>query len=269
MESILLNNQVCIPVIGYGVWQVEENIEECVLAALEYGYRHIDTAAAYHNEEGGGRAFRQSGIPREEIFITTKLWNDDMRANRTKDAFYESLEKLGLDYVDLYLVHWPVKDKYIDCYLEMEQLYNEGLIKAIGVSNCLKHHLEPLLERCSIVPAVNQIQIHPRWTQTEYIQYLKQKNIAVEAYSPLGHGDLLDHEVIKGVAERYNKSTAQVIIRWHLQRGVIVLPKSKTKERIKENISVFDFELSVEDMALVSRLNDETCYGGHPDTFDF
>ncbi|NLX69963.1 MAG: aldo/keto reductase [Clostridiales bacterium] len=269
MRSITLNNQVQIPVIGYGVWKIEENIEECVSAALEYGYRHIDTAAAYGNEEGVGKAVRESGIPREEIFITTKLWNDDMRANKTKEAFKRSLEKLGLDYVDLYLIHWPVKDKYIDCYLEMEELYNEGLIRAIGVSNFLKHHLEPLLERCSVVPAVNQIQIHPRWTQTEYIEYLKQKNIAVEAYSPLGHGALLDNEIIKEVAERYNKTAAQVIIRWHLQRGVIVLPKTQTKERIKENIEVFDFELSDDDMNLISSLNDETCYGAHPDTFDF
>ncbi len=269
MKSIILNNKVKIPEIGYGVWQVEENIEECVLAAFESGYRHIDTATAYGNEAGVGAAIKKSGIARKDMFITTKLWNDDMRKDRTVDAFQESLDKLGLDYVDLYLVHWPVKEKYIKSYLEMEKLYEKGLIRAIGVSNCLQHQLDDLLEKCNITPAVNQIQIHPHWTQTPFIQYCLNKGIAVEAYSPLGHGDLINNEAIKKIARLYNKSTAQIIIRWHLQRGVIVLPKSATIGRIKENISVFDFELAEEHMSIISSLNDDTCYGGHPDTFTF
>lgn len=269
MKTLILNNKVRIPVLGYGVWQIEENIEECVLAAFESGYRHVDTAAAYGNEAGVGAAIKKSGLARGEIFVTTKLWNDDMRKGRTAEAFQESLDKLGLDYVDLYLVHWPVKEKYIQSYLEMEKLYEKGLIKAIGVSNCLRRQLDELLERCNILPAVNQIQIHPRWTQTSFIQYCMDKGIAVEAYSPLGHGELIHHEAIQKIARLYNKSTAQIIIRWHLQRGVVVLPKSATIDRIKENIAVFDFELAEEHMRIIESLNDDTCFGGHPDTFDF
>lgn len=269
MNKYLLNDGNEIPEIGYGVWQVDSNIEECVLTALEAGYRHIDTAAAYGNEKGVGCALKRSGLPREEIFITTKLWNEDMRQNRTADALKTSLDKLGLDYVDLYLLHWPVPGKYIDCYLELEELRRQGVIRSIGVSNCLQWQLDALLDRCSVVPAVNQIQLHPRWTQTDYIAYCQGKGIRPEAYSPLGHGDLLNHPVIKKVAKECGKSTAQVIIRWHLQRNVVVLPKSATPCRIKENIQVYDFELTDEQMSRISGLNDETCYGGHPDTFDF
>ncbi|NLN66235.1 MAG: aldo/keto reductase [Clostridiaceae bacterium] len=269
MKHITLNNNIKIPAIGYGVWQIEENIEQCVLAALECGYRHIDTASAYGNEAGVGKAIKESGIPRKELFITTKLWNDDMRADRTKEAFEESLERLGLDYVDLYLTHWPVKNKYIKSYLEMEKLYERGLIKAIGVSNCLQHHLDDLLEKCGIVPAVNQIQIHPRWNQAAFIQYCLNKGIAVEAYSPLGNGNLIGDTEIEEIARLYNRSTAQIIIRWHLQRGVIVLPKSATLTRIRENINVFNFTLKEEHMERINQMNDDTCYGGHPDTFTF
>ena len=268
-KTLKLNNQVEIPVIGYGVWQVEENIQECVEAALECGYRHIDTASAYGNEEGVGDAVAHASIPREELFITTKLWNEDMLQNRTAEAFQESLEKLKLDYVDLYLLHWPVKEKYISCYLELEKLYRQGLIRAIGVSNCLRHQLDPLLEVCHIPPAVNQIQIHPKWVQTDYLRYLQGKGIAVEAYSPLGHGNLIRNEVLEEIAKAYGRSTAQIMIRWHLRRGVVVLPKSSSPQRIRENIDVFDFSLTQEDMERISGLDENLCYNGHPDTFDF
>jgi diketogulonate reductase-like aldo/keto reductase len=269
VKDILLNDGYKIPALGLGVWQIEDNIEECVLAALECGYRHIDTAAAYGNEAGVGRAIEKSGLNREEIFITTKLWNDDMRENRTIEALLTSLEKLRLDYVDLYLIHWPVARKYIKSYLEMEKMREKGLIRSIGVSNCLKSHLDALLMECGVTPAVNQIQIHPRWTHCEFINYCKRKGIAVEAYSPLGHGDLIDHPVISQIADECGKSRAQTMIRWHLQRGVIVLPKSAHPGRIKENIDVFNFSLTESQMNAISALNDDTCYGGHPDTFMF
>lgn len=268
-KTITLNNQVQIPVIGYGVWQVEDNIQECVETALECGYRHIDTAAAYGNESGVGRALEHSGISRDQIFITTKLWNEDMRQDRTAEAFQESLEKLRLDYVDLYLLHWPVKEKYIHCYREIEKLYRQGLIKAIGVSNCLQHQLDPLLQACEIIPAVNQIQLHPQWVQTDYIAYMKAKGIAVEAYSPLGHGNLIHDPTLQEIAKKYERSTAQIMIRWHLQRGVIVLPKSSHPNRIRENINVFDFEIAPEDMDRITGLNRDVCFNGHPDTFNF
>jgi methylglyoxal/glyoxal reductase len=269
MEFIKLNNDIQIPVIGFGVWQIEENIEECVSAALECGYRHIDTAAIYGNEVGVGSAIKKSGIPRKDLFITTKLWTDEMRKNRTCIAYEESLDRLKLDYVDLYLTHWPVANKYIDSYFEMEKLYKQGRIKAIGVSNCLRHHLDDVLGVCNIIPAVNQIQLHPRWTQDDFLNYCKEKTIAVEAYSPLGHGDLIGNETIKKIATIYGKSTAQIIIRWHLQRGVIVLPKSSHPDRIRENINVFDFVINDEHMRIISSLDDNTCYNGHPDTFDW
>ncbi len=269
MKKIKLNNGVEIPEIGYGVWQVEENIEECIGVAIDAGYRHIDTAAAYGNEAGVGRALKNCGVPREDLFITTKLWNEDMRQNRVYEAFSESLEKLQLDYVDLYLLHWPVPFRYIHCYQQIEKLVDKGLVRAIGVSNCLQRQLDLLLYQANIVPAVNQIQVHPRWTQTDFIAYCKSKGIEVEAYSPLGHGDLIRHPVIEAVAQEVGKSTAQVMIRWHLQRNLIVLPKSSTPARIRENIQVFDFTLTETQMDRISALNDNTCYGGHPDTFDF
>lgn len=268
-RTITLNNGKTIPTIGYGVWQVEENIEECVHAALECGYRHIDTAAAYGNEAGVGKALKNCGIPRDQLFITTKLWNEDMRQDRPVEAFYDSLEKLGLEYVDLYLIHWPVVGKYIDSYLALEKLVEEGRIKSLGVSNCLRHQLDALLDKCGIIPAVNQIQVHPRWTNNDLIAYCQGRGIAVECYSPLGHGDLINHPLIKEVADKYAKTTAQVMIRWHLQRGCIVMPKSSHVDRIRSNFQVYDFEIAAEDMVKIESLNDDTCYGGHPDTFDF
>ncbi len=263
-----------IPMVGLGVFLSEDGneTENAVKWALEAGYRHIDTAKIYGNEESVGKAMKESGVKREDIFLTTKLWNEDIRQGRNREAFYESLEKLGTDYIDLYLIHWPVEGR-VEAWLEMEKLYKEGLIKNIGVSNFHKEHLDELLAKSSIVPCVNQIESHPRLTNCELIDYCKGLGIEVQAWSPLGGGttaaELLKNETLVGIGEKYGKSAAQVIIRWNLQRNVIVLPKSVKKERIIQNFDVFNFELTNEDMEKIYALNTNSRVGADPMNFNF
>ena len=265
---VKLNDDNIMPVIALGVWQSHEDTKEAVLTALKNGYRHIDTAAAYHNEKAVGEAIKESGIPRNEIFITTKLWNEDIRNKNTRNALKKSLENLGVDYVDLYLIHWPA-DGYVDAYLEMEKLHEEGLVRSIGVSNFRKSHLENLLAKANMIPSVNQIETNPQMIDEETIQYCKENKIVIEAWSPLGNGACLNNSTIELLANKYHKSTAQIILRWLLQRQIVILPKSIHENRIKENINIFDFELTKEDVDLINKLNLHKRTGPDPDDFDF
>lgn len=265
-----LNNGILMPQLGLGVYQVAqgEEVEQAVTHALRAGYRHIDTASYYGNEEGVGKAIADSGIPREEIFVTTKLWNDDQGAESTKAALTASLERLGLEYVDLYLIHWPVpsKNQFLETWRAMEDLYNEGHARAIGVSNFKPHHLADLLDHSHIVPAVNQIELHPMMSQLDTREYCKEKGIAIESWSPLMQaGELLKHPIITEIADAHSKEPAQIVLRWHIQSGLIVIPKSVTPKRIESNIAVFDFKLSGEEMKQIDGLNQDHRIGPDPD----
>ncbi|WP_269441115.1 aldo/keto reductase [Streptomyces sp. KMM 9044] len=270
VPPITLNNGVTMPQLGFGVWQVPDTeAGTAVTAALEAGYRSIDTAAVYGNETGTGRAVAASGIPREDLFVTTKLWNDDQGYDTTLRGFDTSLSKLGLDYVDLYLIHWPMpaRGRYVDTYRAFEKLYAEGRIRAIGVSNFLPEHLEHLLEETSVVPAVNQIELHPHLQQSAAREYHAERGIATEAWSPLGSGKgLLEVPAIVAIARKHGRTPAQVVLRWHLQLGNVVIPKSVTPSRIKENIDVFGFRLDAEDLAAISALNEDRRLGSDPAT---
>jgi len=256
-----VNNGTKIPILGLGVWQISAGkvCEGAVSAALEAGYRHIDTAAIYENEESVGNAIKKSSIPREEIFITTKLWNDDH--GNVEKAFNESLKKLQLDYVDLYLMHFPVP-KRNSSWKILEKIYKSGKAKAIGVSNFTIRHLKELLENSDVIPAVNQVEFHPYLYQKELLDFCNEKGIKVEAYSPLTHGKKLNDRRLLEIAKKYNKSAAQVLIRWCLQHRLIAIPKSSKKERIMENSSVFDFEISKQDMKKLDGFNENlrTCW---------
>lgn len=272
VPSITLNNGVAMPQLGFGVWQVEnDEAFTTVGQALDAGYRSIDTAAVYGNEEGTGKALAASGIPRDELFVTTKLWNAEQGHDSTLRAFDASLAKLGLEYVDLYLIHWPLpsKDLYVETYRAFEKIYAEGRAKAIGVSNFLPGHLERLMGETSVVPAVNQIELHPQLSQAESRAFHARHNIVTEAWSPLGQGKgLLEDPVIAELATKHGRTPAQVVLRWHLQLGNVVIPKSVTPSRIAENIDVFGFELDDEDLAALARLDTGTRLGPDPATFD-
>lgn len=267
--KLKMNNGKEIYQFGLGVWQGGEKTKNAVLTALKAGYRHIDTAAAYKNEEAVGEAIRESGIPREELFITTKLWNQDMRDHKVKEAFELSLKKLGLDYVDLYLIHWPVKGEYINSYKVMEKLYESGKTKAIGVSNFKTHQLQDLLDNTDIVPSVNQMEFNPQMQDNDIFNMCKEKGIILEAWSPLGSGACLNDDTLKILAAKHNKSVAQIIIRWLLQKGIVVFPKSVHENRIKENADVFDFELTNKEIELINSMNKNFRTGPDPDTFNF
>ncbi|MFF8289833.1 aldo/keto reductase [Streptomyces sp. NPDC016309] len=271
VPSITLNNGVSMPQLGFGVWQVpDDEAAKAVGTALEAGYRSIDTAAIYGNEKGTGEAVAASGIPRDELFVTTKLWNSEHGHDATLRAFDESLARLGLDYVDLYLIHWPVpsKDRFVDTYRALEKIQADGRARAIGVSNFLPAHLERLLGETSVVPALNQIELHPQLQQAEARSFHARHGILTEAWSPLGQGrGLLEVPTIIAIARKHDRTPAQVVLRWHLQLGTIVIPKSVTPSRIQENIDVFDFELDADDLAALAALDEGKRLGPHPDTF--
>ncbi len=272
VPPITLNSGVAMPQLGFGVWQVpDDEAESAVATALEAGYRSIDTAAIYGNEEGVGKAVAASGLPREDLFITTKLWNSDHGYDATLRAFDTSLEKLGLEYVDLYLIHWPLPTRgtFVETYKAFEEIHAKGRAKAIGVSNFLPQHLERLIAETSVVPAVNQIELHPHLQQHAAREYHAERGIKTEAWSPLGQGKgILEVPAIVAIAQKHNRTPAQIVLRWHLQLGNIVIPKSVTPSRIRENIEVFDFSLDTEDMAAISALNEDRRIGPDPATFD-
>ncbi|CAL9637563.1 putative oxidoreductase_MSMEI_2347 [Streptomyces sp. enrichment culture] len=272
VPPIILNNGVEMPQLGFGVWQVPDaEAETAVTTALEAGYRSIDTAAAYGNEEGTGKAIARSGIPREDLFVTTKLWNSDQGYDATLRAFDASASKLGLDYVDLYLIHWPTPERglYVDTYKAFEKLHADGRIRAIGVSNFLPEHLERLIAETSVIPAVNQIELHPHLQQHAAREYHAEQGIATEAWSPLGQGKgLLEVPAIVAIAQKHGRTPAQVVLRWHIQLGNVVIPKSVTPSRIKENIDVFGFSLDAEDLAAISALNEDRRLGPDPAAFN-
>jgi diketogulonate reductase-like aldo/keto reductase len=270
-DCTLLNNGVQMPWLGLGVFQVNDGweVEHAVRSALECGYRSIDTASAYGNERGVGKAIRESGIPREEVFLTTKLWNDDQRRKRTLAAFEESLKRLGTDYVDLYLVHWPVKGCYQETWQVMEKIYQSGRAKAIGVSNFLVHHLEDILHDGRVPPSVNQVEFHPFLLQPELLGFCRSRKIQVEAWSPLMKGRILTDPTVQKMAEKYRKTPAQIVLRWDLQHEVVSIPKSTHENRIAENARIFDFELSPADMRLLDALDEGKRIGSHPDSFNF
>lgn len=269
--SFELHNGVQMPYFGLGVYQSDDGSEviNAVKAALNHGYRHIDTAAIYHNEEGVGTGIRESSVKREDVFLTSKVWNIDQGYDTTLKAFEASLERLGTDYLDLYLIHWPKGELSKETWKALEQLYKEERVRAIGVSNFLQNHLEDLLPSVEIVPMVNQMEFHPYLVQQDLIDFCVSKNIQYEAWSPLMQGQIFDLDVMKDLASKYNKTIAQVVLRWDLQKGVITIPKSSKPERIKANADLFDFELSDEDVQLLDSLEKGKRFGPDPDNFDF
>ncbi|MBK7455721.1 MAG: aldo/keto reductase [Anaerolineales bacterium] len=270
-DCALLNNGLEMPWLGFGVYQINDGQEvvQAVRNALEIGYRSIDTATVYGNEQGVGKAIRESGIPRENIFLTTKVWNNDQRGERTLAAFEESLKRLETEYVDLYLVHWPVKGCYQETWRAMEKIYQSGRAKAIGVSNFLVHHLEDILRDSQIVPSVNQVEFHPFLVQPELLRFCQNHKIQVEAWSPLMQGKIVTEQVVQKLAENYHKTPAQIVLRWNLQHKVVTIPKSIRSNRIAENTQIFDFELSQADMNVLDALNEGKRVGPDPDSFDF
>ncbi len=274
-DTITLANGVKIPWLGLGVFKVKEGSEvvDAVRTAIKYGYRSIDTAAIYGNEEGVGQGIKEglqeAGISREDLFVTSKVWNADQGYDSTLEAYQASLKKLNLDYLDLYLIHWPVKGKYKDTWRALERIYHEGRVRSIGVSNFHVHHLKDLFQGSTIKPMINQVEFHPRLIQKELRAFCKEQGIQFEAWSPLMQGKLLDNPILQRIADKYGKSTAQVIIRWDLQNEVVTIPKSIKEHRIIENSNVFDFELTKEDLEQIDALNENQRVGSDPDNFNF
>lgn len=274
MKTIKLNNGVTIPTIGLGTYKIGLNDNEvynAVRTALDNGYRHIDTATLYQNEVPIGKAIRESGISREEIFVTTKLWGSDILNNQIQEAFEGSLQNLGLNYIDLYLVHWPVKGMIQSTWKEMEKIYSSGKVKAIGLSNHLIHHMEEVLQIAEITPVVNQMELHPYLVQKDVTDFCRKHNIVPEAWSPLGSSKvpLLKDEILIHIGAKYGKTPSQVVLRWNIQKGVVAIPKSSSKERQAENIDIFDFELTNEEIKQIDILDKDHRTGYHPDYIEF
>ncbi|PZD97883.1 aldo/keto reductase [Paenibacillus sambharensis] len=269
-NRVELNNGVHMPWLGLGVFQSKEGQEvvDAVTTAVKQGYRLIDTAAVYGNEEGVGRAIRECGTDRSELFVTTKVWNSNQGYDSTLRAFEESRSKLGLEVIDLYLVHWPVAGKYKETYRALEKLYKDGAVRAIGVSNFQVHHLKDLLADCEIKPAVNQVEYHPLLTQREVKAYCDEHNIQLQAWSPLMQGNL-DVTLLNEIGGKYGKSPAQIVLRWDLQTGVTTIPKSVKAERIASNADIFDFELTADEVRQIGELNRDHRFGPDPDNFNF
>ena len=270
-QTLTLNNGVEMPQLGLGVFQSAEGeeVETAVRTALDFGYRHIDTAAAYRNEVGVGRAVRASGLSREDVFITTKVWNSAQREGKVREGFEESLKKLDLGYIDLYLVHWPVPEKFVETWLTLEELYAEGKVRAIGVSNFYPNHFEEVLKAGDIVPAVNQVELHPHMRLATLQSYLEGHGCRIEAWSPLMKARIFENKTIVALANQHGKTPAQIVLRWHWQHGIIIIPKSSNPERIRENGSFFDFELSADEMTAIDRLDKNERIGPDPNNFDF
>ena len=272
VPRIQLNDGHSIPQLGFGVFKVDPAETERIVAdALEVGYRHLDTARIYGNEEGVGRALAASGVPREQLYVTTKLWNDDQGTRSVLDAFDRSLERLGLEYVDLYLIHWPVpaQDRYVETWRTFEQLRDSGRVRSIGVSNFMVPHLQRLIDETAVVPAVDQIELHPAHQQPETVDFATEYGIAIESWGPLGQGKypLLELPQVTDAAAAHGKTPAQVVIRWHLQRGFIVFPKSNRRERMAENFDVFDFELDDAQMDSITGIERAGRLGPDPHAF--
>lgn len=269
--SFTLHNGVQMPYLGLGTYQADNDQEviDSVKDALRIGYRHIDTASIYKNERGVGTGIKESPVAREDIFVVTKVWNANQGYESTLKSFEDSLERLQLDYLDLFLIHWPVKGKYKETWKALEYLYAEEKVRAIGVSNFLQHHLEDLMTDCKIVPMLNQMEFHPYVVQQDLIDFCNKNTIQYEAWSPFMQGKVFGLGICKELAAKYNRSVAQVILRWNLQKGVVTIPKSVKKDRIASNADIFDFELSAEDMAYLDSLDRGERIGPHPDHFDF
>ena len=268
MQTVKLNNNYELPILGYGVYGVgTQEVEN----ALRVGYRRIDTAYGYGNEKEVGQAIKNSGIKREEVFITTKATTGCLREHAIAEEFEKSLQNLGTDYVDLYLIHWPVKEEYVAAWLELEKIYKVGKAKAIGFSNYQTYHLDELQKAWTIVPMVNQVELHPYMTQKPLIEYCKRHNIAMEAWSPLGAGKstLFDEEILISLAKKYNKTPSQIILRWDIEQGIMTIPKSANIDRMRSNIDVFDFALTKDELTQIDSLNKNLRTGPDPDNFSF
>lgn len=267
--KIILNNGNLMPYFGLGVYKSEDGDEvvNAIQYALNAGYRLIDTASFYHNEAGVGEAIKKSNLNREDVFVTTKVWNTDQGYDKVLKAFDTSLQLLQLDYLDLYLMHWPVPGLFLESWKAMVSLLNSGRVKSIGVSNCMIHHLEEIIEDSGVVPAVLQNEFHPQLRQQEILDFCQEKNIQYQAWAPLMRGRLLENEILKELAQKHNKTVSQIILRWDLQKGVATIPKSVHRERIEANANIFDFSLSEEDLNKIDSLDTEERTGAHPDNF--